>query len=45
MKEQLIRVLKHEFTHHIESLAGERELEIKDAKYIQNYLNNTDKES
>jgi predicted Zn-dependent protease with MMP-like domain len=39
---ELRRVLIHEFTHHIESLAGERGLEIKDAieleKYRQRFL-------
>ena len=39
IKEQLIKTLKHEFTHHLESLAGEKGLEIKDAQYIANYLN------
>lgn len=38
---QLIRKLKdtllHEFTHHLESLAGERGLEVKDAENIRNY--------
>ncbi|MBQ6496147.1 MAG: metallopeptidase family protein [Firmicutes bacterium] len=36
--EQMREVLFHEFTHHIESLAGERGLEIKDEKQIQAYL-------
>ena len=39
LKEQIRRVLKHEFTHHIESLAGERDLEIKDARFMADYLN------
>lgn len=39
LKDQLERTLKHEFTHHIESLAGERGLEIKDARYMAEYLN------
>ena len=39
MKEKLISTLKHEFTHHLESLAGERGLEIKDKEYLANYLN------
>ena len=37
LKEELRRVLLHEFTHHLESLAGERGLEIKDAEQIQKY--------
>jgi len=36
-REELRRVLIHEFTHHIESLAGERGLEIKDAVELENY--------
>lgn len=36
-KEQLRKVLLHEFTHHIESLAGEYELEIKDAIAMEKY--------
>jgi predicted Zn-dependent protease with MMP-like domain len=38
IKNRLIHTLKHEFTHHLESLAGERDLEIKDAQYLANYL-------
>ena len=39
LKQQLEHTLKHEFTHHLESLAGERGLETKDAQYIADYLN------
>lgn len=38
LKEHLIHTLKHEFTHHLESLAGERGLEIKDAQDMDDYL-------
>ncbi len=38
MKVQLRKTLRHEFRHHIESLAGERGLEIEDAKFIRKYL-------
>ena len=38
LKGHLLHTLKHEFTHHVESLAGERGLEIKDAKYLTDYL-------
>lgn len=38
LTEQLREVLRHEFTHHIESLAGERGLEIKDEIQIREYL-------
>jgi hypothetical protein len=37
-KEQLRRVLKHEFLHHVEGLAGVQDLEVEDAIEIQNYL-------
>jgi predicted Zn-dependent protease with MMP-like domain len=43
LRERLTHVLKHEFTHHLESLAGERGLEIEDAQYISDYLNHKDK--
>ncbi|MFA6309416.1 MAG: metallopeptidase family protein [Clostridia bacterium] len=38
VKEFLIKTLKHEFVHHVESLAGEKDLEIKDAQFLENYL-------
>lgn len=38
-KEKLRKILLHEFTHHLESLAGERNLEVKDAQNIANYIN------
>ena len=43
MTEQLREVLRHEFTHHIESLAGERGLEIKDEIQIREYLESKSK--
>lgn len=39
LKAKLTHTLKHEFIHHLESLAGERGLEIKDARFIEKYLN------
>ena len=36
-KEELRRILLHEFTHHLESLAGERGLEIKDIQNLERY--------
>ena len=36
-KERLRDVLLHEFTHHLESLAGECGLELKDAKMLEEY--------
>jgi hypothetical protein len=39
LAEELLHTLKHEFTHHLESLAGERDLEFEDAKFIAEYFN------
>ena len=36
-EEELYTTLAHEFTHHIEGLAGERGLEIKDALELEEY--------
>ena len=36
-REQLKRVLVHEFTHHLESLAGDRSLERKDQRDLERY--------
>ncbi len=38
LKKKLAHTLKHEFTHHVESLAGERDLEIEDERNIAKYL-------
>ena len=38
IRPQLRKVLRHEFRHHLESLAGERLLEIEDEQYILDYL-------
>lgn len=43
LTEQLREVLRHEFTHHIESLAGERGLEIKDEQQLQEYYRQKEK--
>ena len=37
LKEEMWRVLRHEFLHHLESLAGENSLEIEDALKIAAY--------
>jgi predicted Zn-dependent protease with MMP-like domain len=37
LRKKLSEVLVHEFTHHLESLAGERGLEIKDACFMEEY--------
>ena len=38
LKKKLREVLRHEFRHHIESLAGERGLEIEDEEFLKRYL-------
>ena len=38
MKDKLRHTLRHEFTHHLESLSGQRDLEIKDDRRIKRYL-------
>ena len=37
IKSELDRVLKHEFLHHLESMAGEKDLEIQDAIKLAKY--------
>ena len=37
MKDQLRKTLRHEFTHHLESLAGEKDLEIEDERNLARY--------
>lgn len=39
-RERLWSTLSHEFTHHLESLAGERALEEKDADFMVDYWAN-----
>lgn len=36
--EELYKTVAHEFTHHLEDLAGERGLEIRDEEDLANYL-------
>ena len=38
LTEELREVLRHEFTHHIESLAGEGGLEIKDEEQLRRFF-------
>ena len=38
LAEQLTGTLKHEFRHHLESLAGERGLEIEDEEFLAEYI-------
>ena len=42
-KEKLRKVVKHEFLHHLESMAGERDLEIEDYLQLENYLKRKNK--
>jgi hypothetical protein len=37
IKAELRGVLRHEFTHHLESLAGEKDLEIEDERQLARY--------
>lgn len=37
---RLKKTLLHEFTHHLESLAGEKDLEIQDAQDLERYKRN-----
>jgi hypothetical protein len=37
LKERLRGTLRHEFTHHLESLAGEKDLEIEDERQLARY--------
>lgn len=36
-EDELYTTLAHEFTHHVEGLAGERGLEIKDEEFLEEY--------
>lgn len=38
LKRRLTHTLKHEFTHHLESMAGERALEKEDEQFLRDYL-------
>jgi len=38
MRESLKKLLAHELTHHLESLAGERDLEVEDEMELDDYL-------
>ena len=41
-REEMLKILRdlliHELTHHIESLAGERDLEIEDEEFLDDYF-------
>lgn len=38
LRERMWHTLRHEFLHHLESLAGERDLEIQDRVQLEEYL-------
>lgn len=38
LKKKLKSLVKHEFVHHLESLAGERDLEVEDEHKLAKYL-------
>jgi len=40
LRKHLKRILSHELTHHLESLAGERDLEVEDEIELDKYLRN-----
>lgn len=42
LRKPLRKLLLHEFTHHLESLAGERSLEVRDARFIGRYRHGQD---
>jgi predicted Zn-dependent protease with MMP-like domain len=44
LKKQLAQTLKHEFIHHLESLAGERDLIKEDEKFLKDYLRRKSRE-
>ncbi|HCX03131.1 MAG TPA: hypothetical protein DHM42_01490 [Clostridiales bacterium] len=43
LRKKLMKTLKHEFTHHLESMAGEKDLEIEDEKFIREYFQKRDR--
>ena len=45
LRRELRKTLLHEFRHHMESLAGERDLEIIDKQKLQEYMNVVEKNS
>ena len=45
LKNKLKAIVKHEFLHHFESLAGERQLEIEDEHQLNKYLRSKNKDN
>lgn len=43
LKDKLRDTLRHEFRHHLEHLSGERDLEIEDEIFLEEYKKNHDK--
>lgn len=37
LRKELDKVLRHEFLHHLESMAGEKDLEVQDAVHLEKY--------
>ena len=44
MKEKIRQTLRHELTHHVESLAGDRSLEEADAQFLAQYRQRNDRQ-
>lgn len=44
LKQELRHTLRHEFRHHVESLSGERGLEIEDEMFLQSYFRGLDQQ-
>lgn len=44
LKKKLSEIVKHEFIHHLESLAGEKTLELEDEDMLQNYIRDKNRE-
>lgn len=38
LKDELRKILRHEFRHHVEALSGVKDLEYEDERFIENYL-------
>lgn len=44
LKKKLAHTLHHEFTHHLESLAGERDLVKEDERFLEDYMRKKSRE-
>lgn len=43
IKDELRKILRHEFRHHVEGLSGVRDLEYEDERFIEDYLSRKNK--